>query len=40
MIRVSVLSPMGEGKKFDATYYLQKHMPLVRERLGISEIVG
>ena len=40
MIRVSVLYPAGEGKKF-ATYYLQKHMPLVRERLGkLSEIVG
>ena len=33
MIRVSVLYPMGEGKKFDAAYYMQKHMSLVRERL-------
>jgi len=33
MIRVSVLYPTGEGKKFDTTYYMQKHMPLVRERL-------
>ncbi len=39
MIRVSVLYPMGEGKKFDATYYLQKHMPLVRERLGKAGLV-
>ena len=34
MIRVSVLYPQGEGKKFDATYYIQKHVPLGRERLG------
>ncbi len=34
MVRVSVMYPAGAGKKFDATYYLQKHMPLVRERLG------
>lgn len=32
MIRVSVLYPAGEGRKFDTTYYTQKHMPLVRER--------
>lgn len=34
MIRVSVMYSMGEGKKFDTTYYLQRHMPLVRERFG------
>ena len=39
MIRVSVLYPAAEGKKFDATYYLQKHMPLVRERLGKAGLV-
>lgn len=39
MIRVSVLYPMGEGKRFDVAYYMQKHMPLVRERLGGAGLV-
>ena len=34
MIKVSVLYPSGEGKKFDMTYYLDHHMPLVRRLLG------
>jgi uncharacterized protein (TIGR02118 family) len=34
MIRISVLYPSGEGKKFDVDYYVNKHMKLVRERLG------
>lgn len=34
MIRVSVMYPGGEGKKFDYDYYVNKHMPLVRQRLG------
>ena len=34
MIRMSVLYPAGEGKKFDLDYYAKKHMPLVRERWG------
>jgi uncharacterized protein (TIGR02118 family) len=34
MIRVSVMYPHGEGKRFDHGYFAQKHMPLVRERLG------
>lgn len=34
MIRVSVMYPAGEGKKFDSDYYVQKHMKLVRERWG------
>src|SRR5262249_11372476 len=33
MIRVSVLYPTSEGKKFDVDYYVNKHMKLVRERL-------
>ena len=33
MIRVSVMYPSGEGKKFDHDYYVNKHMKLVRERL-------
>lgn len=34
MIRVSVMYPSGEGKKFDYGYYANKHMALVKERLG------
>src|SRR5260370_298801 len=33
MIRISVLYPAGEGKKFDYDYYKNKHMILVAERL-------
>lgn len=39
MIRVSVMYPAGEGKKFDVTYYMQKHMSLVRERFGGAGLV-
>ncbi len=34
MIKVSVLYPGGEGKKFDMDYYLEKHSPLVSQLLG------
>jgi uncharacterized protein (TIGR02118 family) len=34
MIRVSVMYPSGEGKKFDYDYYVKKHMALVTQRLG------
>ena len=34
MIRVSVMYPSGEGKKFDLDYYARKHMALVKERVG------
>ena len=34
MIRVSVLYATGDGKTFDHDYYVNKHMVLVRERLG------
>ncbi len=33
MIRVTVLYPATEGKKFDHSYYKNKHMTLVSERL-------
>jgi len=34
MIKVSVLYPFSEGAKFDMNYYVNKHMPMVRQRLG------
>jgi uncharacterized protein (TIGR02118 family) len=34
MIRVSVLYPNSEGATFDMPYYLDSHMPMVREKLG------
>jgi uncharacterized protein (TIGR02118 family) len=33
MIRVSVLYPSGEGKKFDHDYYAKKHMPMAGQLL-------
>jgi uncharacterized protein (TIGR02118 family) len=33
MIRVSVMYPNGEGKKFDHAYYANQHMSLVHKRL-------
>ena len=34
MIKVSVLYPNDEGKKFDMEYYCNKHMPMVQQKLG------
>ena len=34
MIKVSVLYPNGEGKKFDMDYYCNKHVPMVAGLLG------
>ena len=34
MIKVSVLYPNQDGKKFDMDYYLNSHVPLVLETLG------
>lgn len=34
MIRVSILYPSGEGKKFDMAYYCNKHIAMVKEKLG------
>lgn len=34
MIKVSVLYPNEEGKRFDIDYYLKSHVPMVQEKLG------
>jgi uncharacterized protein (TIGR02118 family) len=34
MIRVNVLYPHNSGSTFDMDYYLGKHMPMVKEKLG------
>jgi len=34
MIKVSVMYPNGPEARFDATYYVQRHMPMVKERMG------
>jgi uncharacterized protein (TIGR02118 family) len=34
MVKVSVLYPNGAGTKFDMTYYLNQHIPMVRRLLG------
>jgi uncharacterized protein (TIGR02118 family) len=34
MIKVSVLYPNEEGKSFDMDYYVNRHMPMVQEKLG------
>jgi uncharacterized protein (TIGR02118 family) len=34
MIKVSVMYPNKPGARFDHTYYRDKHMPLVKARMG------
>ena len=34
MIKVSVLYENTEGKKFDMAYYLNKHIPMLQQKLG------
>ena len=34
MIKVSVLYPKTEASTFDLGYYLEKHVPMVRAKLG------
>jgi uncharacterized protein (TIGR02118 family) len=34
MIKVAVLYPNTEGSKFDMDYYLNKHTPMVKQKLG------
>lgn len=39
MIRISVMYPTGANKRFDYTYYTQKHMPMVQDRLKGSGMI-
>jgi uncharacterized protein (TIGR02118 family) len=34
MIKVSVFYENTEGKKFDTVYYCNKHIPMIKEKLG------
>ena len=34
MIKVSVLYPHQDGARFDMSYYLNNHVPMVRQKLG------
>jgi uncharacterized protein (TIGR02118 family) len=34
MVKVSVLYPNREGTRFDTAYYLNRHIPMVRQLLG------
>ena len=34
MIKVNVMYPYTEGARFDLAYYRDRHMPLVKARLG------
>jgi uncharacterized protein (TIGR02118 family) len=34
MVKVSVLYPSGKDIRFDIDYYCNRHMPMVKERLG------
>ena len=34
MIKVSVMYPNKEGARFDHTYYRDKHMPMVKAKMG------
>ena len=34
MIKLSVIYPYSEGKKFDMQYYCNSHIPMVQQKLG------
>jgi uncharacterized protein (TIGR02118 family) len=40
MIRVAVMYPQSEGKSFNLEYYMNKHMKLVKEKLGSLGLVS
>lgn len=40
MVRLVVLYPKTESSQFDSAYYLDKHIPLVKERLTPFGLVG
>ena len=34
MIKVSIMYPYAPGARFDHAYYRERHMPMVKQRLG------
>jgi uncharacterized protein (TIGR02118 family) len=34
MIKISVMYPFAAGARFDHAYYRERHMPMVKQRLG------
>ena len=36
MVKVSVMYPMQQSTKFDMAYYINRHIPMVRQLLGSS----
>jgi uncharacterized protein (TIGR02118 family) len=34
MIKVSVFYPYSNGSSFDMKYYVEKHMPMVKQKIG------
>jgi uncharacterized protein (TIGR02118 family) len=40
MVRQTVLYPKTESSQFDLAYYLEKHIPLVKERLTPFGLIG
>ncbi|GAB2539857.1 EthD family reductase [Spirosoma aerophilum] len=40
MVRQTVLYPKTQDSQFDLTYYLEKHIPLVKERLTPFGLIG
>jgi uncharacterized protein (TIGR02118 family) len=34
MVKISVFYPFKDGSSFDMSYYVNKHIPMVRQKLG------